>query len=99
MFQCAQLHSKETLDWPMAALHMKEELKCVMMDSGVQCVMTAGVEMMLVLLASSLDSLHGVRYYHNNVIIIIAIIMIILCCHIAQNFRWIKISLNAHTLY
>ena len=53
MFQCAQLHSKETSDWSMAALHMKEELKCATMDSGVQCVMTAGVEMMLELFASS----------------------------------------------
>ena len=59
-FQCAQLHSKVTSDWSMATLHMKEELKCATMDGGVQCVMTAGVEMMLELFASSLDSLHGV---------------------------------------
>ena len=64
----------------MAALHMKEELKYATMDSGVQCVMIAGMEMMLELFASSLDFLHGVRYYHNNVIIIIAIIMIVLYC-------------------
>ena len=66
VLQCAQLHSKVTSDWPMAALHMKEELKCVTMDSGGLSVMTGGVEMMLELLASSLDSLRGVRYYHNN---------------------------------
>ena len=45
----------------MAALRMKEELKCVTMDSGVQCVMMLGVEMMLQWLADSLDFLHGVR--------------------------------------
>ena len=44
----------------MAALHMKEELKCAIMDSGVQCVMMLGVEMMLRWLVDSWDFLHGV---------------------------------------
>ena len=49
----------------MVALRMKEELKCATMDSGVQCVMIFGVEMMLQWLADSLDSLHGVRESNN----------------------------------
>ena len=44
----------------MAALHMKEELKCATMDSGVQCVMMLGVEMMLRWLVDSWDFLRGV---------------------------------------
>ena len=40
---------------------MKEELKCATMDSGEPFVMTAGVDLMLELLADSLDSLRGVR--------------------------------------
>ena len=51
----------------MAALHMKEELKCVTIDSGVQCVMIVSMVMTLELFAGSWDSLHGVRM--NNVII------------------------------
>ena len=45
----------------MVPLRMKEELKCATMDSGGLFVMTAGVDLMLELLADSLDSLHGVR--------------------------------------
>ena len=56
-----ELRSKVTSDWPMAALLMKEELKCVTMASGVLFVMMLGVEMMLELLVDSWDSLHGVR--------------------------------------
>ena len=50
----------------MAALHMKEELKCVTMDSGVQCVMISSMEMMLELFAGNWDSLHGVRMSKYN---------------------------------
>ena len=49
----------------MVPLHMKEELRCVTMDSGVQCVMMLGAETMLQWLADSLDFLHGVRESSN----------------------------------
>ena len=45
----------------MAALLMKEESKYVMLVSGVLCVMTFGMEMMLQWPVGSWDSLHGVR--------------------------------------
>ena len=40
--QPAQLRSKVTSDWPMAAHHMKEELNCATIISGELFVMTAG---------------------------------------------------------
>ena len=61
-YQFARLLSKATSDLSMAALHMKEELKCVMLASGVQSVMTYGMEMMLELLVGSWDFLHGVSH-------------------------------------
>ena len=45
----------------MVAHHMREELKCVITDSGGLFVMTVLVEMMLEWLVDSWDFLHGVR--------------------------------------
>ena len=45
--QTVKSQSKVTLDWPMVAHHMREELKYVTTGSGGQCVMMPGVEMTL----------------------------------------------------
>ena len=45
----------------MVVHFMKEELKCVIIDSGGLFVMTAGVKLMLEWLVDNWDFLHGVR--------------------------------------
>ena len=44
-------------DWLEDQLSMKEELKYVLMEYGVQSVMTVGVALMLLLYANNLDML------------------------------------------
>ena len=56
-------------DWLEDQLNMKEELKFVLMEYGVQSVMTIGAVLMLLLYANNLDMLTlDVREVYSSIL-------------------------------